>query len=213
MHNCKTTRERLTELLLDGSDPRIVLAAELRACVDCRQEFRALKETLALTTRFIETTTPPDNYWPGYHARLREKLQAAQPPRTEPGHYQPGHYQPVGHPRSWIKQIFLSSIRVPVPVGLAVLVVLGLLIFRTPAPAETQIVRVPVEVPVEVPVIQEKEKIVERIVYRDRSSRGPKTTLVSADNNSDSVIAKLKGFQPAEEVKLTVIKGGSPDEK
>lgn len=204
MHNCKTTRERLTELLLDGSDPRIVLAAELRACVDCRQEFRALKETLALTTRFIETTTPPDNYWPGYHARLREKLQAAQPPRIEPG-----HYQPVGHQRSWIKQIFLSSIRVPVPVGLALVFIFALVVFKIRVPAEPQIVYVPSEIPVPVPVVQ--QRTVERIVYVEKPSRRPARTQIPSKN--DSVLATLKGFQPAEEVKLTVIKGGSPDEK
>lgn len=203
MHNCKTTRERLTEILLDGSDPRIVLAAELRDCADCREEFRALKDTLALTTRFIETTTPPDSYWPGYHARLREKLQAAQQPRIEPG-----HYQPVVHRRSWIARIFLSSIRVPVPVGLALVAVLGLLLYRPSVPAEPQIVRVPVEVP----VVQEKERTVERIVYRDRPSKRQKKAQ-NAAGNSDSVMAKLKGFEPAEEVKLTVIKGGSPYEK
>jgi len=204
MHNCKTTRERLTELLLDGSEPRISLAAELRECADCREEFRALKETLGLTTRFIETTAPPDSYWPGYHARLKEKLQAAQQPRIEPGHYQPEVQR-----RSWIKQIFLSSIRVPVPVGLAVVAVFALLIFKPSVPAEPQIVRVPVEV--QVPVVQVQEKTVERIVYRERPSRQPKQAPVSPE--SDPTLASLEGFTPAESVKLTVIKGGSTNEK
>src|SRR5688500_9572891 len=85
MHNCKTTRERLTELLLDGVDPRVVLSKDLRACAECREEFGELSDTLRVTTRLIETATPPESYWPGYHARLKERLRAAQQPRVEPG--------------------------------------------------------------------------------------------------------------------------------
>ncbi len=201
MHNCKTTRERLTELLLDGSDPRVLLATELRECAECRGEFRELKETLGLTTRAIETATPPDNYWPGYHARLKEKLHAAQQPRFEPGQY----HEPVNRP-SWLKRFFVTSIRVPVPVGLALLFVLGLLVLnlKTPVPSEPVIVHVPVEVP----VVQ--EKTVERIVYREKPSKPQKRTPVIPKNEA---VASLEGFTPAEEVKLTVIKGGSGNEK
>lgn len=199
MHNCKTTREQLTELLLDGSDLPAPLSTELRECAECCEEFRALKETLRLTTRLIETATPPNNYWSGYHARLREKLHAAQHPRIEPGQY---HFEQ----RSWIRRFFASSIRVPVPVGLALLLVLGLaFVFKVRVPAEPSIVRVPVEVP----VIQEKP--VERVVYREKPSRRSKRALVPS--RSESALASLEGFEPAEEVKLTVIKGGSGNEQ
>jgi len=200
MHNCKTTRERLTELLLDGDDPRMSLAADLRECVECHEEFRALKETLGLTTRLIETATPPDNFWPGYHARLKEKLYAAgararQQPRIEPSHYQ---------------GFFNSSIRIPVPVAfaLAVIVVLAFVV-SIRVPADPTVVHVPVEVPVSVPVIQ--EKTVERIVYRERRSRPQKPAPVAP--TTDPTLASLEGFKPTEEVKLTVIKGGSTNEK
>ncbi len=196
MHNCKTTRERLTELLLDGSDLPVSLSTELRECAECVEEFRALKETLRLTTRLIETATPPNSYWPGYHARLKEKLQAAQHPRVEPGH---------SHHRSWLMRFFVSSIRVPVPVGLALLFIFGLLIFKTRVPGPPSIVHVPVEVP----VIQ--EKTVERVVYREKPARRSRRTPPPA--RSESVLASLEGFEPAEEVKLTVIKGGSGNEK
>lgn len=202
MHNCKTTLERLTELLLDGSDPRVLLATELRECAECRGEFRVLKETLGLTTRAIETATPPDNYWPRYHARLKEKLHAAQQPRFEPGQYQEHANRP-----SWLKRFFVASIRVPVPVGLALLFVLGLFIVKlqTRVPSEPVIVRVPVEVP----VVQ--EKTVERVVYRERSSKPQKQRPATPKN--EAAVASLEGFTPAEEVKLTVIKGGSGNEK
>src|SRR4030095_13329121 len=87
MHNCKKTRERLTELLLDGADPRTVLARELHECAECREEVGELSETLRVTSRLLETATPPASYWPGYHARLKERLRAAQQPRVAPGQY------------------------------------------------------------------------------------------------------------------------------
>lgn len=200
MHNCKTTRDQLTEHFLDGSSDVASslgpLAAELRECVECRQEFRALKETLRLTTRLIETATPPDNYWPGYHARLREKLHAAQHPRIEPG-------QSTVEKPSWIKRFFVSSIRIPVPVGLALLAIFGFLIFRNRVPPP-QVERSIVQVPVEVPVIQ--EKTVERIVYREKpATKRPRRVTAPPRNES---VAELEGFKPAEEVKLTVLKGG-----
>lgn len=208
MHKCKETTERITELLLDGADPRLSLSTELRECANCRAEFRALKETLQLTTRLIETATPPDNYWPGYHARLREKLHAAQQPRVEPG-----QYRGERHP-SWVSRFFRSSIRVPVPVGLALLLMLGVaFVFSKRVSTKPVIVHVPVEVPrdVPVPVVQEKEKIVTQIVYRERRSKPSKATPVLPKNNE--AVATLDGFKPADEVKLTVIKGGAANEK
>lgn len=201
MHNCKTTRERLAELVLDGSDFPAPLSTELRECAECREEFRALKETLRLTTRLIETATPPDSYWPGYHARLRQKLTLI--PNTD---------LTDRATQSWLTQFFSSSIRVPVPVGLALILVLGLaFIFKIRVPAEPSIVHVPVEVP----VIQEKpvERPVERIVYRDREKPSKRPKRVQVPARSESVLATLEGFEPAEEVKLTVIKGGSGNEK
>ena len=199
MHNCKTTRERLTELLFDGSELTVPLSTELRECSECREEFRALKETLRLTTRLIETATPPNSYWPGYHARLREKLHAAQQPRSEPG-------QVHADGPSWLSRLFTSSIRVPVPVGLALLAIFGFLVFKLRVPAEPAIVRVPVEVP----VIQEKP--VERVVYRDRI-RVQRLKPAPVAAKDDPTLASLEGFEPTEEVKMTVIKGASGNEK
>ena len=202
MHNCKTTRERLTELLLDGVDPRGVLATDLRECTECREECSELTETLRFTTRLIETATPRDSYWPGYHARLKERLRAAQQPRVELGQYH-------SDTRSLLTRFFFSSVRVPVPVGLAAVIVFAVVVFvlmRVPA-AEVSVVHVPVEVPV--PVVQ--EKTVERIVYRDRRSQRSKPARISSP--VDPAVASLQGFTPTDEVKLTVIKGGSTNEK
>ena len=203
MHNCKTTRDRFTELLLDGADPRAMLATELRECAECREEFGELKETLRVTSRLLETATPPESYWPGYHARLKERLHAAQQPRVEPGQYR----QPVDS-RSWFARVFLFSIRVPVPAALALLVVFGLLVFKASVPAAPVPPSI-VHVPFEVPVV--KEKTVERVVYVEKRSPRPKSTRTVP--TVEPAVATLQGFKPTEEVKLTVIKGGSPNEK
>jgi hypothetical protein len=203
MHNCKTTRERLTELLLDGVDPRAALSRELRECAECREEFGALNETLRVTTRLIETATPPESYWPGYHARLKEKLRAAQQPPVVPGQYH-------ADSRSWLSRFFFSSIRVPVPVGLALILVFGFVIFKIRVPAEPSIVQVPIEVP----VVQ--EKLVTQVVYREQPSKRKRSKPTRIPPKHDSTLASLQsleGFKPAEEVKLTVIKGGSANEK
>lgn len=200
MHNCKTTRERLTELLLDDIDPRAVLAAELRECAECREEFVELSETLRVTRRLIETATPPESYWPGYHVRLKERLRAAQQPRVEPGQYQADR-------RRGLTRIFFSSIRVPVPVGLALILLFGLAIFFSTRVSVAE--PVIVQVPIEVPVIHEKP--VERIVYREKPSRRSRRAPIPVPH--DSTVASLEGFKPADEVKLTVIKGGSGNEK
>lgn len=199
MHNCKTTRERLTELLLDGVDPRVVLSKDLRACAECREEFGELSDTLRVTTRLIENATPPESYWPGYHARLKERLRVAQQPRVVPGQYT--------HP-SVLRRLFAYSIPVPLPVGIAAALIVALaFVFSIRVPAEPMIVQVPVEVP----VVQ--EKTIERIVYRDRERRPTRTRRPTAAAPSDPALATLQGFTPAEEVKLTVIKGGSANEK
>jgi hypothetical protein len=202
MHNCKKTRERFTELLLDGADPRAVLAKELRECAECREEFGELSDTLRVTSRLLETATPPESYWPGYHARLKERLRAAQQPRVAPGQYPQWNVR-----RSWLTRFVFASIRVPVPVGLALIFIFGIAILgliRVPE-AEISIVHVPVEVPVT------QEKTIERIVYREK--KPTKSRRAQLAPPSDGSVATLKGFEPAEEVKLTVIKGGSANEK
>ena len=79
MHNCKETKERLTELALDEA----VLPAELNKCDECRAEFEALNATLRATSRLRETVAPSEDYWIGYHALLREKLFHAKAQRRQ----------------------------------------------------------------------------------------------------------------------------------
>jgi hypothetical protein len=208
MHDCRETKEQITELLLDGADCRSdeVLSATLRGCADCRNEFEALNATLRITARSREISAPAESYWVDYHARLRQRIQhsanefdaKAQRLKAEP-------------------TFFLAALRrcvrttVPVPVPLMVAVVLafaaiGLIAIRAAKQPELQSPSI-VHVPVEVPVVQ--EKIVTRVVYRERRSPA-RTAKRTTEPKVESTFAK---FKPTDEVKLIVIKGGSPYEK
>jgi hypothetical protein len=73
-----------------------------------------------------------------------------------------------------------------------------------------------VQVPIEVPVIQ--ERVVTRVVYRQSNSQSAsRRALPKPDNpavaRSQSNPVSLSEFKPLDEVKLKIIKGGSPDEK
>lgn len=211
MHNCKATKERVTELILSGVDARPV---ELIVCRECANEFDSINETLRITKRQIEAIGPAESYWTDYHQELKQKLND-QITRNE----QVVTASPASK-ASWLSRLFGSSIRVPVPVAAALLlmfIVLWLSGTRSPQqklPVQTASV---IHVPVQVPVIQ--EKVVTKVVYRKSKRRSP---LPGSNKNDDlSTVAKsqkvsppsLVGFKPLDEVKLTVIKGGSPDEK
>ena len=228
MHNCRETKEQITELLLDGTErsPDEVLSADLRRCAECRADFDALKATLRITSRFSETAAPSESYWIGYHTRLRERLANAYPLTG------PTEFRATAQRRKEALLVFFAPLRLcariflfPVPVGIAVLVacsMLGLIAIRSARqrvsrPVNTTVVQVPVEVP----VVQ--EKIVTRIVYRERRSKRLQQTGVPTKAESTfaklqksqnkDIPASLTGFKPTDEIKLTVIKGGSSNEK
>ena len=199
MHNCREVKEQITELLLDGADCRSdeVLSAELRRCAECRSEFEALSATLRITNRSRELSAPTDGYWTSYHAKLRQNLVNVSA-------------LSASHKPSVFERFIRFSIPVPAPVALAVIIACAIAVpvavraARQQTVLDPSVVHVPVEVPVQVPVIQ--EKIVTRVVYRER--RTSKRT--QAEPKVESTFAK---FKPTDEVKLTVIKGGSQYEK
>jgi len=220
MHNCTETKERLIELVLDG---RSAETSELNACAECRAEFDALNMTLRLTSRLSETAAPAESYWSGYHARLREKLATA----PNPSHAEKQRRkEKLGPLFETMRLCVRTQVRVPLPLAIAVIIAclaLGVFAFRR---AETPVAPPPllVHVPVQVPVVQ--EKVVTRVVYRDRrsSSRNSRrainddaqtesTFAKSRKPSTDEIPASLNGFKPTDEIKLTVIKGGSPYEK
>ena len=152
-------------------------------------------EVLRITTRVIEAAAPPESYWPGYHARLRDRLDQSRR----------SHLVVTKQP-SWIARLFSSSVAVPVPVAAALIVAFTFALFftrQTPTPSAPQLQVV--HVPVEVPVVQ--EKIVTRVVYRQTPGRTKQKT--TAAQNDSTLARTLVGFKPTEEIKLTVIKGGA----
>ena len=214
MHNCREVKERLTELILEGrSDSE--LAAELNTCAECRAEFDGVNATLRTTTRVRETAIPADSYWPGYHARLRDKLSHVQVRRRKEN--TGASFAPL----RLCVNFLLRPVPVPLAAALVVFALLGLLAFQsTRKPAAPQ--SVVVHVPVAVPVVQ--EKLVTRVVYRNRYVPSRTSKRTGADSRAENTFAKsqmprpddvptLAGFKPAADVKLTVIKGGSPNER
>ena len=206
MHDCREVKEQITEMVLDGVDDRQdeVLLTELNGCAECRAEFDALSATLRITTRLRETAGTAESYWVGYHTRLREKIE-----------HSAKDFDAKAQRRKGVRMFLFAPLRfcvrttVPVPVPLIVAVVLAFAAIvpgtKQPAPQSPAIVHVPVEVP----VLQ--EKIVTRVVYRQR--RLPARTVKQSINAEPKVESTFAKFKPADEVKLTVIKGGSPYEK
>ena len=233
MHNCKETREIFTELLLDGIDFRSdqAISAELSRCSECRAEFETLSATLRMTSRVSEVTAPAEDYWPAYHAKLRQRLVDAQTPTTSRAQAQRHKeklgplFEPLrpGAGNSLFVRFLKTTLPVPLPLGIALVIAAALLIpfairaARVQPSNTTTIVRVPVEVP----VVQ--EKIVTRVIYRDRQPVVRATKRATDASRAESTFAKsqrtettpagLIGFKPSDEVKLTVIKGGVPNEK
>ena len=236
MHNCKETRELFTELLLDGMDFRSdqAISAELSRCAECRSEFEALSATLRMTSRLSETATPSEDYWPAYHSKLRQRLVNAQ---TSTSRAQAQRHKeklgPLFEPlrpgagNSFLARFFKTSVPVPLPLALVLVVAAALFIpfairvaRKEVQPSTTTTI---VRVPVEVPVVQ--EKIITRIVYRDRppvvratkrateASRAESTFAKSQRSRTEAMPASLSGFKPSDEIKFTVIKGGVPNEK
>jgi hypothetical protein len=207
MHDCREVKEQITEMVLDDHQDEALLT-ELNKCAECRAEFDAVRATLRVTARLKETCAPEESYWVGYHARLRGKIEDSA-----------SRFDAKAQRRKAESTFFVSALRlcvkttVPVPVPLMVAVVvafvsIGLIAIRGAKQAASQtpsVVHVPVEVRVEVPVIQ--EKVVTRVVYRD------KQTSKRATNAPPKVESTFAKFKPTDEVKLTVIKGGSPYEK
>ena len=222
MHNCREVKERLIEMVLDGVD----CAAELDECADCRTEFASLNATLRMTRRLSENS-PDDNYWSGYHERLRQKLFTSE----ESSHAKAQRREEGAKKNraSDLRLLFASlrlcvrtAVRVPVPLlALTILAFAALVLFSVRVasrpPVQTPVI---VHVPVEVPVVQ--EKVVTRVVYREHrvstknsrpantEARVESTFARSRKSPEPEIPASLTGFKPADDVKLIVLKGGAP---
>ena len=209
MHDCKATRERLNELAGSGEDAQLL--NELRQCEVCSGEYASLQSTLRLADQAMRAAAPADDFWPGYHARLRQSLESASkvdvPSRTA---------ERSGVLASLLA-FFTSSIRVPVPIAAILLLVLGATVVfalrsrRSPVTAPPIIVTKTVEVPVI------REKTVTQVVYRKRDRREVASRNANdnpmAPRQNEATLVSLSGFTPTNEVKVTIIKGSYQDEK
>jgi hypothetical protein len=225
MHNCKSTRRNLIDLLLnENTGPKSTqVLAELNECEACQVEYAALRSTLHVSNQALRSTLPTEDFWPGYHSRLQTKLFASELQRIEDVEPLPLHSQ------AWLalRAILTTSVRVPVPAALGLILLLGASFFlvrahtRVNASPAAPVALVETRT-IEVPVLQ--EKIVTRVVYverkSDRSSGGvngfDRKEFSAATTGSDhaaQTAMSLAGFKPTDEVKLTVIKGSDKDQK
>jgi len=78
MHDCVKTRELLVDLVFDELGPEASRRAllELEGCLDCLSQYRSMTEALRVFDQVTETAMPDESYWPGYEARLRERLRS-----------------------------------------------------------------------------------------------------------------------------------------
>ena len=217
MHNCKATRETLIALALNPSDQAHSLPAELETCATCREEFAALRSALRVAYQAKQSALPAESFWPGYHARLRQHLET----RSQLAAPAPAFDQRNNLPTT-LRNLFMTSIRVPVPLAAALLIFLGgSLVFalnsrRSHSDPPSIIVTRTVEVPVTRETI--RDKLVTRVVYRDRDRRPSRSAQATAiARRQTRPVAEtpisLVGFKPANEVNLTVIKGSYRDDK
>jgi len=220
MHNCKATTNELIEMAVSDAapGPSPALLAEVRACAACREEFAALQNVRRATAVVRQSAQPAEHFWPGYHQRLRQRLEGNAPTFRQA-------FNDRANGAAWWRELLTASIRVPVPVALASVFLILFSIFfmlhsRLAAGAT------PVDTPpavitrtVEVPVIQ--ERVLTRVVYKS-VSRPPRDSMAARresapapDNRNEvpAVAQGLEGFKPANEPRLTIIKGSYRDEK
>ncbi len=209
MHDCKATRERLNELVGSGEDAQLL--TELRQCEACNGEYASLRRTLRLADQAIRAAAPADDFWPAYHARLRQSLENVSKVGA------PSQSAERSSVLASLLAFFTASVRVPVPIAAILLLMLGATVVFGLRARRSPVTTPPVIVTktVEVPVIH--EKTVTQVVYRTRerrevASRNANENLIAPRQNEPTLVS-LSGFTPTSEVKVTIIKGSYQDEK
>jgi hypothetical protein len=225
MHDCRQTNEDLIDLVFKEVDAEteLRLLEELEACKACRAEYSSMQEALGNFDEAAPAMLPAGAFWAEHHARLAERLDrfagAERAPLTP----------------FW-RRAFRTSFSVPLPAAIAAALLLAatsVLAIRSfiftgtgqpAAPVEAAATKVQyVEVPVEKRVVE--ERVLTRTIYVTKRAARSNPQVPSLQNiqdmtarrRTDSVApparATLNGFQPPDDVKLTVIKGSFNDEK
>jgi len=247
MHNCRLARNGLVELALDEMPvaEAAQLLSELNGCLACREEYATLRNTWRISGQALQSALPTEEFWPGYHARLKDKLGQQLHQEVEQDSPEASAHC-LNSPR-WLRifsaiamqtaslrstcwKLVTGSVRVPVPVALALIFLFGVSVLslagRNPgrpgapvnATPSTQSPQVETRL-VQVPVIQ--ERVVTRVVYVEKKNRRSTTSTWSnresgfaragSDNSAETAMS-LVGFKPTDQVKLSIIKGDH-DEK
>jgi len=227
MHNCKITKDNLPELALHELtlEQELMLVAQLDHCASCREEYAAIKESLSMTRVSRLAELPAENFWSGYHERLAQRLQS--PTINE--------RQLSATERMWqtLKAWATSSVRIPIPVAAAVLVIFAAAVTTLSLRTTTKIIEVPassspsiVTQVVRIPVPE--EKLITRVVYVEKTRfrnrqrmplNGFDPRNIAADqsqstsDSSQKPSMSLVGFKPTEQVKIHVLKGSYRDEQ
>lgn len=230
MHDCREVESKLVDLVFDEleADEKLRLLGEMESCANCLNARRSMTGTLVVFDRAIEASSPDENYWQGYDARLRRKLRS------------PVASAPENRAPFW-KRIFAASLPVPVPVAAVIIIALlvsSVLAIRrsTPDAAATPtqatvpsatVPSAPIKI-VEVPVVS--ERVVTRIVYVERKGREknearrqpiliaqskPSVSAPGVGDEQSGFItrANLAGFEPTSEVKIRMIRRSDEVEK
>jgi hypothetical protein len=199
MHNCKSTQSSFIDLALEEIAPARTtqLLTELNDCPACREEYAAVRSTLHRSDQALKASSPGEEFWSGYRARLNAKLlnsSLSEPPALADGHKDLNQtishrLLTMRHPltqvvltiQAWlgllwpsILRTLTSSVRVPVPVALSLMLLLGVSVFFM-RPRGAVNATLPTELPIvetrtiNVPVIQ--EKVITRVVYLEKKGR------------------------------------------
>ncbi len=227
MHNCKKTREALIEMAVNKTPPdqNGSLQAELEQCAACREEYEAVRNALRVTDQAMKSALPAENFWPDYHARLRQRLEDAS--ESSVGSRQPASPSRVGLVVR-LRKFVTASIRVPVPLAATAVALLILSVSLTihlrnalraapatsPPSVTTRTVEVSVirEKPVTVYVERNRRTARYNPQQREERERDALTKLARRQRETNPPVS-LVGFKPANEVKLTIIKGSYRDDK
>lgn len=221
MHDCRTIKSRLVDLVFDElqADEKLGLMAEVETCKSCLGEYRCVTSTLLVFDRAAEAAVPEESYWPEHREMLKLRLAPAAPiinaQRRDP---------------LWRR---ILTARLPIPVPLAAVITLALLgssvLALRPSTKEAQAATprpltaaAPPKI-IEVPVF--REKVVTRTVYvekrqREKTGAPPASpnparaemilTALHTDNESGEggifTRANLTGFQPPDELKIRIVK-------